>query len=329
MGRVSGDVFEKLVDEVSAGCRRPEHGLFGPTSISWRVARESVIFAGGGRAALLQLAHPYVAHAIDQHSETRRDPIGRFNRTFTNVFAMIFGDLDQAIDTAHRVRAIHDSVRGVIDEDVGIYDRGAPYSAHEQEALAWVYATLIDTAVLVHDLVLPALSVDEREKYYQESLLFAQLFGLGPDALPPHWSAFQRYMRERLNSAQISVGGPAAEIGRFLMTPQTRRAAPAVRWLRALTSGLMPPRLREPFGLRFDEREQRRYMRSLRLLRAVYPRLPARARFIPAYFEAQRRLSGRPGPDRFGRAVEAWVLRFLGPSASATSGCPVPHRSGK
>ena len=112
MGTVSESAFANLVEEVSASCGGAELGLFGPTSVSWRVARESVIFVGGGRAALLQLAHPYVAHAVDQHSATRSDPIGRFNRTFTSVFAMIFGDLEHAVSAAYRVRAIHDSVNG-------------------------------------------------------------------------------------------------------------------------------------------------------------------------------------------------------------------------
>src|SRR5580658_11195706 len=82
--------FDEELERVRSTVRSPAEGLFGPSSVTWRIGRDALVFLGAGRAALLQLAHPYVAHAIEQHSETRRDPIGRFNRTFLHVYGMIF-----------------------------------------------------------------------------------------------------------------------------------------------------------------------------------------------------------------------------------------------
>jgi len=56
-----------------------------------RVDREALTFLGTRRALLLQLADPWVAAAIVQHSRTLADPIGRFHRTFAVVFTMVFG----------------------------------------------------------------------------------------------------------------------------------------------------------------------------------------------------------------------------------------------
>src|SRR3954451_2829453 len=67
-------------------------GIFGPRSAIWRVDREAATFLGAGRALLLQLAHPWIAAAIAQHSRTLSDPIGRFHRTFGTVFNLVFGD---------------------------------------------------------------------------------------------------------------------------------------------------------------------------------------------------------------------------------------------
>ena len=39
-----------------------------PDSLAWEIGRESALFLGGGKAALLQLAHPFVAHAIDREA---------------------------------------------------------------------------------------------------------------------------------------------------------------------------------------------------------------------------------------------------------------------
>ena len=44
-------------------------GLFGPASVTWKVNREAVLLLGGGRALLLQVAHPLVAAAVAAHSD--------------------------------------------------------------------------------------------------------------------------------------------------------------------------------------------------------------------------------------------------------------------
>ena len=73
----------------------PADGVFGPGSTIWQVDREALVFLGAGRALLLQLAHPWVATAIAQHSKALSDPIGRFHRTFEIVFTLVFGSLDR------------------------------------------------------------------------------------------------------------------------------------------------------------------------------------------------------------------------------------------
>ena len=122
-------------------------GIYGPGTVSWEVNREGITMLGGGCAALMQLAHPWVAHAVDQHSQTRTDPVGRFQRTFGHVFAMVFGDLDHAVRSARRVHALHTTIRGAIKEDVGAFRRGDRYHANDEQALLWVHATLVDTAL--------------------------------------------------------------------------------------------------------------------------------------------------------------------------------------
>src|SRR5688572_9798298 len=121
---VERDDLHQLLDRLRRETEDPRAGVFGPNSMLWRVNRESIAFLGGGRAALLQLAHPYVAHAVDQHSHTKTDLLGRFVRTFDNVFSMVFGDLDSALGSARRVHTYHGTVTGKIEEDVGPYKKG-------------------------------------------------------------------------------------------------------------------------------------------------------------------------------------------------------------
>src|SRR5260370_17954290 len=94
---------ESSLDAVCKVAAGPVAGVFGPASLTWRIDREAAIFLGAGRALLLQLAHPWVAAGIAEHSRTLADPIGRFHRTFTTVFPTVFGTLDQALAPPHRL----------------------------------------------------------------------------------------------------------------------------------------------------------------------------------------------------------------------------------
>lgn len=310
---VTQSQLERRIAEISAGVKDPRAGLFGPGSMTWRISRESIVFLGAGRAALLQLAHPYVAHGIEQHSATRADPVGRFNRTFLHVYGMIFGDLESAVGASLGVRKVHDRVHGPIDEDVGRYARGHRYTAHDEPALFWVFATLIETSVMAYELGVGRLSPAEKDTYYQESKLFAALFGIAEEAMPPDWPAFKRYCDEMTSGDALAVGRPARETARFLLTPPRGVLGPFMRGYAALTTGLLPPRIREGFGLPFGPAEQASFRRTLRAVERLWPLLPDRLRWVPDYVEARRRLEGRPRPDKVGRAVQQRILGSVKP----------------
>ncbi len=52
-------------DDIAAA---DDWGYFGPGSVIWRVNQEAAVGLGLGRALLLQLAHPFVAQAVADHS---------------------------------------------------------------------------------------------------------------------------------------------------------------------------------------------------------------------------------------------------------------------
>lgn len=324
---VSERDLEERIAEVKRQVRDPRVGLYGPGSMSWRINREAAIMLGGGRAALLQLAHPFVAYGVDQHSATRNDPIGRFRRTFENVFAMVFGDLDSAVDHARRVHAVHTRIRGIVRDHAGRFPAGSRYLANDEEALFWVQATLIDTAVQVHELLVTPLSLDEKERYYQESRLFSGLFGIPDRVIPPDWPAFRRYFDGMIASDAITISPPAKDMARFLFQPPRPVAAPAVKWFRIFTASLLPPRLRAELDFPWGAREERLAERTTRLLRSVHARTPRRLRFFPDYVEAVRRVRGQEPRDRVGRFLERVALRAIEPSAAVLRRAPRARRT--
>ncbi len=311
---VERDDLERSLDAIRAEVRDPRAGIYGPESASWRINREAVVMLGGGAAALLQLAHPYVAHAVDQHSHTRTDPLGRFQRTFAHVFSMVFGDLDHALGAARRVHGVHRGIKGPVREHVGRFAEGHRYRANDEDALFWVQATLVYTAVQVYELAVRALPASEKERYYAESRRFGQLFGIPSRVVPPTWNEFVAYYDDKIASDEIVVGKPALEMSRFLLQPPRAVHAPAMSWMRVFTAGLLPPKLRAQFELPWEPRHERLFRASLPALRASVRVAPPHARFFPAYLEARRRLAGKPERDRVARFLERVALKLIEPS---------------
>jgi len=202
---VSAESFERELNLVRAAADGSRSGVFGPHSITWQVDREAAVFLGAGRALSLQLAHPWVAAAVEQHSSTFANPIGRFHRTFSTVFTMVFGTLDQSLDAARRLHRRHAAISGSLQSAAGPFAAGSFYCANELSALRWVHATLWDTALLSYALVLPALTQEELDLYYAESRLFATLFGIPEQRLPPDWTAFSAYIAAMAESNTLTV----------------------------------------------------------------------------------------------------------------------------
>ncbi|MBR1127339.1 oxygenase MpaB family protein [Bradyrhizobium iriomotense] len=301
--------LEAALDQLRADAADPVAGVFGPDTITWRIDREAVNFLGAGRALLLQLAHPWVAAAIAEHSTTFADPIGRFHRTFDIVFAMVFGSLDRALLSSRQLHRRHGMIVGEMPETVGPFAVGSRYCANDIPALRWVHATLVDTALMAHDLVLPPLSAEERERYWAESRTFGALFGLTADDLPADWSGFAAYTAAMMQSDTLTVSTAAREIATQIFTGARPWLRPP-RWYRALTAGMLPERLRAGFGFELDERDVRSADNALRWIRRVYPKLPDRLRYVGPYQEAQARLRGEAQPDWMTRCLNrAWIGR--------------------
>jgi uncharacterized protein (DUF2236 family) len=287
-----------LERELAAACAAaadPLEGFFGPASVTWRLDREATVFLGAGRALLLQLAHPWVAAAIARHSRSLADPLGRFHRTFDIVFSLVFGSVDQALAASWLLHRRHAPVRGALPSAAGPFPAGSPYAANDLAALAWVHATLVDTALLVHDhLAADPLGACDRERYWAESRLFAALFGIPGASLPADWAGFRGYVDATLASGLLAVGPEARDVADRLLRGGRLRAP---GWYMALTAHLMPERLRDGFGLRYGRREQLAAASTLARARRLQPWLPGRLRHVGPYQEALARLAGRdPGP---------------------------------
>lgn len=303
---VSTISLEALLASVAQNPGDAQAGVFGPGSITWRINRESALFLGAGRAALLQLAHPWVAAALAQHSSLLSDPIARFHNTFRVVFTMVFGTRGQALSASRRLHLLHTRIRGDLPQDVARYERGSHYEANEVGALLWVFATLVESALIAYECVSSPLTASERNKYYAESKKMAMLFGIPMATLPKDWAAFTAYCKGMVESDALGVNDLSRSMARALLAGAGSWIRPPL-WYRALTTFWMPTGLREEFALELNPVAQRSAERALRWLPCLYQRLPPFLRFVGPYQEANSRLLNRPISATIRMSNRFWI----------------------
>jgi len=289
------------VRDVVEGFPRPvlgrpgDAGLFGPGSMVWRVNGEVLTALGGGRALLMQIAHPLVAAGVADHSDFEANAFARLWRTLDAALTVAFGDREQVSAVSRRVAAIHGRVTG---------RRGdRAYGALDPELLLWVHATLVDSALVAYERFVAPLSGAERERYYQEMKAFAEAFSVPAEMLPHRLADFDRYLDEAV--ARLEVSGEARRLaGEILRPPVPRLLLPAREAFALVTAGLLPGRLRAAYGLAWSPAREAGLEAAATLLRRVGRRLPRQALVWPHVRAASARLAPDRGVVRVRNSVE-------------------------
>jgi uncharacterized protein (DUF2236 family) len=245
-------------------------GLFAEDSITRRVNRENVLFLGGGRALLMQLAHPKVAAGVDEHSDFRAHPIRRLRRTVLMTMAIVFGDRETALRAARTVNQVHVRVKG------------DGYRALDPDLLLWVHATLADTALVTYEAFVAPLNEREREDFYQEFKLLGELLGIPRDRFPDTMHDFQAYMDAMMTTGPVHVDQRAKDLARLVLRPSLRLLpGPAMIPFEIVTAGLLPPTLRAQYALAWGPGQQRAYRLAVNGLPRLLAITPAVLRVWP------------------------------------------------
>lgn len=225
------------------------------------VFRENVLFLGGGRALLLQLAHPAVAAGVAEHSDFRNDPFTRLRRTIAVVDRIVYGSDDEAATAAASLRAVHDRVVG------------DGYSANDPELLFWVHATLVDTGLRIYNGFVAPLSTHDRHRIYEESIAVAEVIGVPRSLQPATFTEFAAYWREMVGSLRVT--DTAREVAGAVLNPRLPLVAgPAFELVRQVTVGLLPRPIREQYGFGWDAARKAALNATALASRTVHPVLP-------------------------------------------------------
>lgn len=242
---------------------------FPEDAIIRRVNAEPAVALGAGRALLLQLAHPAVAHGVQDHSDFKRNPFKRLQGTLEAMYAAVFGTEELAAGVGRRVRWIHDFVTG------------PDYRANEPANLLWVHATLLDTAIGCYERFVEPLTPAQRATYYEEMTRVAARFGLRRADQPADHEAFRRYFDETVAGLEVTEVG--RDLAGFILDPALplrlhAPMRPLLRFNRTLTLGMLPPALRSSFGFSWSADDERRFGRATERTRRVFAATPRAVR---------------------------------------------------
>jgi len=258
-----------------------DDGIFGPGSVTWRVNADLSAPVAGLRSLLLQALHPLAMAGVEQHSDWRRDPGGRFASTAAYVVATTYGDTATARAAAARVRKIHETVRGT-DPVTGL-----PYAANDPELLLWVHAALVDSGLAACQLYGTPLPAAEADRFVAEMTAAAELIGIPAGMAPASVAELDAYFAGVRPSLASSAS--TADTATYLLGMPDIEPELAEVWqvLAAASIAALPSWARELHGFGDDEPPRREPVRQvLGVLDVVYLG-------EPGVLEARQRLTLR------------------------------------
>jgi uncharacterized protein (DUF2236 family) len=155
----------------------------------------------------------------------------------------------------------------------------------------WVHATLVHVSLDVYTRYVGALTIGERQRYYEEQMLLAEQFGVPIEEQPDSYAAFYDYFDSMLGSDSIAVTDALLDVVDATLNPPLPRVArPLVEALNLATVGMLPPDLRAELGLPWGPGRRRLFDASQLVLSRALPVLPGLFRQFPPARSAHRRV---------------------------------------
>lgn len=271
---------------------RSEPVPFEPGSLLWDIAGDVRLLLSLPAALVLQVAHPAVGAGVDEHSVFRTDPWGRAERSLDSLQLWVYGG-EQALEEGRRLRRLHRTISGTDT-------RGRPYHALAPAPYAWVHATAYPVFLRAAQYLSHPFDERDERRLYDELLHLGAILGIKQRDMPrtPEdlWPYFDTMVREELERTPVVAElldprrpiPPPDGAGALLRRTWPVLRPPLARLHVFVTTGLLPPAVREHLGLAWTARDERGLRRLGAVVRTVVPLLPERLRYLPRARAARR-----------------------------------------
>ncbi|MEU8896997.1 oxygenase MpaB family protein [Nocardia sp. NPDC048505] len=256
-------------------------GYFADHSMIRRVMRKRAVgLTYGQRALVIGAVHPLLYVGTAESSAHRMTPYTRLALTGKLFEAVSLGSKDEADRALEYTRKRHAPVQGALPEDAGAHhSAGTAYSARDPHLMFMTMAFTLDSAEVMHDLLVRRLTAGEREGLYQDYVRWAELFGMPATAAPADYPAFRAYFDGYLASGELFLTAEARLVGSYLAgsrVPYPQRAPlhQVTSAFYLLVQGSLPARIRELYGMRWGILEESAYRTLAQGIRSAHLELP-------------------------------------------------------
>ncbi|KAJ5636863.1 uncharacterized protein N7484_010176 [Penicillium longicatenatum] len=247
-----------------------------------QIIQEGLLLAGGAAAILLQVAEPGVGKGVHKHSDFASRPLDRLRTTMTYIYCMTYGTRDEKKAIIEMVHRVHAPVSG------------PDYSANDPELQLWVAATLYAVGTDLYQRVFGNMDQETSDAIYHEYSILATSLRVPPGMWPPSRLAFWQYWDAKIATVEITDDAKhvVEDLLRNKKLPIPMRAV--LPLVRLTTTEMLPPRIREAYGLKSTKIRRGSYRFLMGFTRVTYPHLPRVIRTYPMRYylkDMRRRLS--------------------------------------
>ncbi|GLW12148.1 hypothetical protein Misp01_72760 [Microtetraspora sp. NBRC 13810] len=266
--------------------REPDHGLFGPGSVTWRVMGEPILLVGGFRALLMQGLHPRAMRGVIQNSALMDagEAWARFSRTTEFVRVRTYGTSAEVARAGERVRRIHAALTAYDP------DTGERYRLDDPDALRWVHVGEVDSYLSVARRAGVRLTGAEADRFVAEWRAAAGVVGLDPASVPGSVAEMRDYIEARrpdlyfvpeaVHPVRLAVNPPLP----LQLTP----LRPVFPLIMGLAFASLPRWARRMYGVPATPIDDLWASATLKTFHRGLALLPARLRYSPDARRARR-----------------------------------------
>jgi uncharacterized protein (DUF2236 family) len=259
----------------------------------------------GQRALLIGALEPltYTGTMLSTRSGDR--PFERLARTAKVQETIFLGTRAQADEVLAKVHRLHETIKGELPEAAGIHPAGTAYSAFDPELMLWTLAVIADSGREMYETLVRPLDPEERERLWQDYVLFGELFGLPRSEMPASHLEFKAWFDGKLAAPELQVTQHGLEMAPLVAfrqpVPVMARGNLAVQ--NHIIKGTLPPRVREIFGIRWGRAHEssfRAIAATSRRSRRAFPYRMRRGRndvFFDVVTKEERRRGGTVTPQ--------------------------------
>jgi len=242
-----------------------------------------VALLAGPANVIMELAQPGVGYGVlesrVESGRTDRHPIKRARTTLTYLAVATKGSDEQKAAFRRAVNGAHARVYSTEESPFA-------YHAFDTDLQMWVAACLYKGAVDVYRLFIGEMDEEAAERHYREGMALGTTLQVPPDMWPADRAAFDRYWQESLEKVHIddTVRAylwplAAGRVRGVTLPDRVQRALDSFGLL--ITTGFLPQRFRDEMKLEWNAAMQRRFDRTIGVVRFINHLLPRFIRQFP------------------------------------------------